>query len=134
MLPIAATAAVVLTHHLTALLLIAAYVLWLVVVLVRGRRHPESETVLEMVERLRTASRDRIDLVVLAVWGVVALGISVLNPGNPLAAYLEAIFGSSSSQLIGLSEGQRPKALFTDSAGTGPAAVRAGRCWSPRSC
>lgn len=119
-LPIAATAAVVLTHHLTALLLVAAYLLWLAIVLVRGRKHPETESVLRMVERLQATSRDRIDLIILSVWGVLALGISVLNPGNPLAAYLEAIFGSSSSQLIGLSEGHRPKALFTDSAGTGP--------------
>jgi O-antigen/teichoic acid export membrane protein len=111
-LPLAATAAVVLTHHLTAVLLIAAYLLWLVALLLRGGRARAGAG-------LRTAG-DRFALAVLAVWGAVALGLSVLNPGNPLAAYLEAIFGSSSSQLVGLSEGQRPKALFSDSAGTGP--------------
>lgn len=106
-LPIAATAAVVVTHHLTAVLLIGAYALWLVAVVIRGGK-------------LRAAIRDRIDLAILTVWGVVALGLSVLNPGNPLAPYLEAIFGSSSAQLIGLSEGQSAKPLFADSAGTGP--------------
>ena len=119
-LPIAATAAVVLTHHLTAALLIAAYVLWLVTVEIGWRKRPEWETELATAQRRAAAVRDRLHLAILAVWGVIALGISVLNPGNPLAVYLEAIFGSSSSQLIGLSEGQRPKALFTDSAGSGP--------------
>lgn len=122
-MPLAATTAVVLTHHLTAVLLIAAYLLWLVAVLVRGgrvRAHADSR---EAQRRHRAASRDRGALGILAAWGVVAVGISVLNPGNPLAAYLEAIFGSSSSQLIGLSEGGKPKTLFADSAGTGPLPV-----------
>jgi hypothetical protein len=111
-LPLAATTAVVLTHHLTAVLLIAAYLLWLVATLVRSGRTADG-----------TRGSDRGALAILAVWGTVALGLSVLNPGNPLAPYLEAIFGSSSSQLIGLSEGERPKTLFADSAGTGPLPV-----------
>ncbi|GAA2749554.1 hypothetical protein [Amnibacterium kyonggiense] len=119
-LPIAATAAVVLTHHLTAVLLVAAYALWLVAVLAARGRVRRAADPDGAAGRLVSLDRDRGALALLTAWGVVALGISVLNPGNPLASYLEAIFGSSSSQLIGLSEGQRPKALFSDSAGTGP--------------
>ncbi|WP_375387381.1 hypothetical protein [uncultured Amnibacterium sp.] len=113
-LPMAASAAVVLTHHLTAVLLIAAYVLWLVAVLVRGGRREAGG------ERRGRAARDHLHLAVLAVWTTLVLGATVLNPGNPLAAYLEAIFGSSGAQLLGLSQGQKPKALFADSAGSGP--------------
>jgi O-antigen/teichoic acid export membrane protein len=119
-LPVAATTAVVLTHHLTAVLLVAAYLLWLVAVLIRGSRtraHADSN---ELRRLHRSVTRDRSALLILSGWGVVALGVSVLNPGNPIAPYLEAIFGSSSQQLLGLSEGGRPKALFADSAGTGP--------------
>jgi hypothetical protein len=48
------------------------------------------------------------------------LGLSVLNPGNPIASYLGSIATSSGSQVLGLAEGQKPKVLFADSAGTGP--------------
>jgi O-antigen/teichoic acid export membrane protein len=119
-LPLAATAAVVVTHHLTAVLLLAAYLLWLIAVLARGGRFRTHAAFREVRDRHLTAARDRAALAILTIWGAVVLGLSVLNPGNPLAAYLEAIFGSSSAQLIGLSEGQQPKALFSDSAGTGP--------------
>ena len=121
-MPLAATTAVVITHHLTAVLLIGAYLLWLVAALVRCgrvRANPDSRD----RQTRRAAARDRSALAVLATWGVVAIGVSVLNPGNPIAAYLESIFGSSSSQLIGLSEGSKPKTLFADTAGTGPLPV-----------
>lgn len=124
LLPLAGVAAVVVTHHLTAVLLIAALALWFACTLVSaGGRRGAASVRGPGALRDGTSARDRTALAVLTVWGVVVLGASVLNPGNPLAPYLSAIFGSSSAQLLGLSEGEQPKALFADSAGTGPLPV-----------
>jgi hypothetical protein len=114
-LPIATMAAVVVTHHLTAALLVAAYAAWLVLAIVRGRRR-DGET----PERAAALRRDRHDLLITTASGVVLLALSILNPGNPLTAYLGAIAGSSGAGIAGLTAG-KSKALFSDSAGTGPA-------------
>jgi hypothetical protein len=108
-LPIAVTAAVIFTHHLTGVLLVATFALWLLLVLVRRRR----------VVSFRT---DAIQLGMMTASGFVLLALTVLNPGNPIAAYLGSIGSSSGAELLGLAEGKNTKALFADSAGTGPAA------------
>ena len=120
-LPIAVTAAVVLTHHLTAALLVVAYAVWLVVVALRGRHGPAGSTEVQAGLRRRVAGADLRGLAILTAGGAAMLLLSVLNPGNPLAEYLGAIFGSSSSDINSLFEGRQTKALFADSAGTGPA-------------
>ncbi len=107
LLPAGVTATVMFTHHLTGALLVAAFAVWLVLVLVRGRRSPEK----------RAAVRD---VGLMTAWGAGLLALSVANPGNPLATYLGAIVGSSGSDLLGLAEGAGVKPLFADGAGTGP--------------
>ena len=62
-----------------------------------------------------------LQLGVLTPWGALLLVASVLNPGNPLGRYLGAIVDSSTSDVTSLSQGRSTKALFADSAGTGPA-------------
>jgi len=119
--PLAVTAAVVLTHHLTAALLVVAYAVWLVVVALRGRHVPGGSTMEQASRRRRVAGADLRGLAVLTGGGAVMLLLSVLNPGNPLAEYLGAIFGSSTTDINSLFEGRQTKALFADSAGTGPA-------------
>lgn len=116
-LPLAVTGAVVFTHHLTGALLIASYAVWLVLSLVLRRREPAALSTTEERARYRRGLRD---LVAMTVSGVVLLGLTVLNPGNPIASYLGAIGGSSGTEILGLTEGRNAKALFADSAGTGP--------------
>jgi O-antigen/teichoic acid export membrane protein len=121
-LPLAVTTGVVLTHHLTAALLIAAFAVWLLLALISARRGRASADSIGAVGRLAaTARRDRAGLAIVTGWGIIALGVSVANPGNPITGYLGAIVGSSSSGVAGLAEGKNTKALFSDSAGTGPA-------------
>lgn len=115
-LPIAVTAAVVFTHHLTAALLIAAYAVWLVLSLVlSGREKAAASAAVQAGRR-----RDRRGLGIMAGSGVLLIALSVINPGNPIASYLGAIGGSSGAELLGLTEGRNTKELFSDSAGTGP--------------
>ena len=104
-LPLLSLAAVTVTHHVTAALLLVAFVGWLVleVVLRRGRRH------------------DTRSLAVVVAAGTVFFGATLLNPGNTLATYLGAIVTSSSADLGSLFEGRQTKALFANTAGVGPA-------------
>jgi hypothetical protein len=121
LLPLGMSAAVVFTHHLTAALMIAAYAVWLILALVRSRRPPAGLPSDALDRRTRATRIDRRDLGIMTGWGVVLLGLSVINPGNPVASYLGAIGTSSGTELLGLAEGQKAKALFSDSAGSGPA-------------
>lgn len=107
LLPLGVTAVVMITHHLTGALLVAAFAVWFVVALVRARRSPATRA-------------DRRDLALMTVWGATLLTATVANPGNPLAPYLGAIFTSSGADLLDLAEGAGVKPLFADSAGTGP--------------
>lgn len=120
-LPLASTAAVAVTHHLTALLLVVAYAVWVALVLVRGNRTPSGASAGNVADRHHSVRGDRIALAVLTLWGALVFGLTVLVPGNPLRSYLEAILGSSTADLAGLSEGHQTKALFADTAGSGPA-------------
>jgi O-antigen/teichoic acid export membrane protein len=128
-LPIAATAMTTFTHHLTALLLVSAFAVWLAVDLLVGRfdrRHASTEdprAVQNRFERRKMLSRlhDRGGLVVMTVSGAALSLIAAVNPGSPLRTYLESIVGSSTTDVTSLTEGKQTKALFADSAGTGPA-------------
>lgn len=120
-LPLAITATVVFTHHLTAAFLIVVYVAWLILTLVRGRPMSSGPSSEFDNRRARITSIDRRDLAIMTGWGVILLVLSVLNRGNPITSYLGAIGSSSSAEILGLTEGQNAKRLFSDSAGTGPA-------------
>jgi O-antigen/teichoic acid export membrane protein len=120
LLPLATITAVVFTHHLTAVLLIVALAAWLILAVLRARRAPGNPA-FDAITPLVPISRDIRDLAVATAWGVVVLGASILNPGNPILSYLGAIGGSSSEQLLDLAGGSKPKVLFSDAAGTGPA-------------
>lgn len=125
-LPLAVTTGVVVTHHLTAALLMGAFAVWMLLAMIRGRRRKTSATTPTVssgaLGRLgATAGGDRLGLAIVTGWGALALALSVVNPGNPITGYLGAIVGSSGSSIAGLAEGKSTKALFSDSAGTGPA-------------
>lgn len=120
-LPLAITACVVFTHHLTAAFLILAYVAWLILAFVRGRPMSSGPSTESIDRRARIISIDRRGLGIMTGWGVMLLMLSVMIPGNPITSYLGAIGDSSSAEILGLTEGQNAKKLFSDSAGTGPA-------------
>ncbi len=121
-LPLVVTTGVVVTHHLTAALLIGAYAVWLLLALIRGRpTRAAAESTGALGRLAATARGDRVGLAIATGWGIIALGLSVVNPGNPITGYLGAIASSSTSGIAGLAEGKSTKALFADSAGTGPA-------------
>ncbi len=119
-LPIATTVAVVFTHHLTGALLIAAFAVWLFIVAVRGHRVAKLATPGSERVRRHTAG-DLRGLVLMTLTGALALGVTIIIPGNPILSYLGSIGSSSGTQLLDLAGGSKPKALFSDSAGTGPA-------------
>jgi O-antigen/teichoic acid export membrane protein len=119
-LPVATTVAVVFTHHLTGALLIAAFAVWLFIVAVRGRRVAKLATPGSHRVRRHTAG-DLRGLVLMTLSGALALGVTIINPGNPILSYLGSIGSSSGTQLLDLAGGSKPKALFSDTAGTGPA-------------
>ncbi|GAB3456106.1 hypothetical protein AB1207_05045 [Kineococcus endophyticus] len=108
-LPLAALTSVVVTHHVTAALLLAALVVWSVVDVVLGRG----------VDRSRSSQVGPL-LVMLGV-GAGGFLLTLLNPGNSLGTYLGSIVTSSSSDLGALFEGRQTKALFANTAGVGPA-------------
>ncbi len=128
-LPIAATAMTTFTHHLTAILLVAAFAVWLIVDVIVGRfdrRRPATEdprAPQSRVDRRRliTSLHDRGGLIWMTASGAVLSLVAALNPGSPLRTYLQSIVGSSTSDVTSLTEGKQTKALFADSAGTGPA-------------
>lgn len=93
--------AVVATHHLTAVLLIAALGAWAVLeaFLRRGRRRSVGV------------------LMTVTAAGVVGFAASLLNPGNPLLNYLGEIAGSSISAIENVLGTGESRALFQNSAG-----------------
>ncbi len=96
-----ATWAVVASHHLTPLLLLAALVGWLLLDLVlhRGR------------------SRAAAPLAVVVVAGVIGFAVTLLNPGNPLLGYLGEIGASSSEAIRGVVDGGGSRQAFRNEAG-----------------
>lgn len=103
LLPLALAAATAATHHLTAVLLVAALGGWLV---------------LELVLRRRGNRGDALGLGVLMGGATAFVLVAALNPGNPVASYLWSIVTSSSNDIGALSKGQQTKSVFKDSAGT----------------
>lgn len=102
LLPVAAIIATAVTHHLTAMLLVLALVVWLVLeVAMRGRR-----------------TTDARDLAVLAGAGALAVVLVILNPGNPVLSYLLSIGAAAVDALRSFARGQQSKVLFQDSAGS----------------
>ncbi|NAZ83642.1 hypothetical protein GTR02_17660, partial [Kineococcus sp. R8] len=104
-LPVLALAAVVVTHHVTAALLVLAFVVWFALELVVRRSRPNEARALGVVTGT----------------GIVLFGVMLTNPGNTLTSYLGSIVTSSSSDLSSLFEGRQTKALFANTAGVGPA-------------
>ena len=132
-LPLATTAMVTFTHHLTALLLVAGFAIWFLADLAIGRR-AESSTDADLVpdsddeaetragrRSLLDSRRDRAGLLWMTVAGGAMSAIAALNPGSPVRTYLESIVGSSTTDVTDLTQGKQTKALFADTAGTGPA-------------
>ena len=104
-LPVAAVLGVVLTHHVTSVLLTAALAGWLLVEVVLARRGPRP---------------DRMALAVTTVVSLLAAAVAAVNPGNPVGSYLVAIVTSSADQAGALLGGGGAKAVFSNSAGVGP--------------
>ena len=104
-LPLAAVAGVVVTHHVTSLLLFAAFAVWLVVELTLSRR---------------TRRPDRTAVLAATVTAGLATAVAALNPGNPVGSYLNSIVASSAGQAGALLGGAGAKPVFSNSAGIGP--------------
>ncbi|PRY15984.1 lipopolysaccharide biosynthesis protein [Kineococcus rhizosphaerae] len=123
LLPLAALGAVVITHHVTAVLLLVALAVWTVVdaLLARVRRRAAggSEQVGGVVAV--PPGSDARALAVMTLVGAVCFAATLLNPGNTLGSYLGSIVTSSSSDLGAFFEGRQTKALFANTAGVGPA-------------
>ncbi len=98
-----ATWAVVASHHLTAVLLVAAFVAWALVEVVLRRRG-------------RSTSDTLPTLVAMTGAGILGVAVSLLNPGNPLLGYLAEIATSSKNSIQDLAAGQS-RQLFENSAG-----------------
>lgn len=103
--PLVAIAGVVITHHVTSMLLTVALAVWLVVELVLSRRGPRPDRTAVLVSTVATA---------------LATGVAALNPGNPVRSYLDSIATSSAEQASALLGGGGAKAVFSNSAGIGP--------------
>ena len=93
--------AVIASHHLTPLLLIAAFVAW---------------ALIEAVQR-RGRGASVVAQVVMVVAGLVGFGVTLLNPGNPLLGYLGEIADSSISAVTQVAGGGESRQLFQNSAG-----------------
>ena len=96
-----ATVAVTFSHHVTAGLLIAAYLVWWLLELVLHRRR-------------RNASRSLGAMVVVAA---ASFAISLANPGNTLFSYLGSIGQSSVDAVVAVLSGQQTRKVFQNSAG-----------------
>lgn len=96
-----ALVAVVVTHHLTGLLLIAVLVVWGVVEFLMHRRSATLAT-----------------LALVAGLGVAFSVAWVLRPGNTVLSYLGSIAESSATQVTGLVQGDdQSRQLFADGSG-----------------
>ena len=111
LLPLLGLAAVTVTHHLTAMLLVGAFLLWWLIELVANRR----------AENRAEHRAEHRGLLVMWLSGLAMSAAAALNPGSPVGSYLAEIATSSSRGVTGLAEGQQAKQLFADSAGSGPA-------------
>ncbi|MET3807803.1 O-antigen/teichoic acid export membrane protein [Nakamurella sp. UYEF19] len=127
-LPILATAMVTFTHHLTAILLVGAFAVWLLVDLVVARHRPAAiedagaaPSTRAGRRREQVRSSDRGGLLWMSISGAAISLVGALNPGSPVRTYLESIIFSSTSDVTSLTEGKQTKALFSDAAGSGPA-------------
>ena len=102
--PLIVTLAVVVTHHLTSMLLVAALAAWLLIDLgVIRRRH-------------RTGNDWR-GLLVLVVGGGAAIVGWALLPGNPVLGYLDAIGTSSVTDIEQRLSGKSTRVLFKNGGG-----------------
>ena len=98
--PVAVIAAVVLSHHVTAVLLVIALAAW------------------SAVDRLRQGPEGQWRaLAVFSALTAAGLGATLLVPGNTLASYLGAIAESSGQQVETLLGTGEAKPLFANSAG-----------------
>lgn len=122
-LPLLTLAMVTLTHHLTAMLLVVAFAVWYVIALVVDRRSARTDDDRTDPGGISSADRrrDRRGLLWMVGAGGALSLIAAVNPGSPVGAYLGAIVTSSTQDVTSLTEGQQTKALFADTAGTGPA-------------
>lgn len=117
LLPVLGIAAVAVTHHLTAILLVAAFAVWLTAEIIVGRASRGSRG-----SKLRTWHRAEIrHLFVVTVAGIAANGAMALVPGSPVVRYLADIFTSSGSGLARLAETGETRAVFSNPAGVAPA-------------
>jgi O-antigen/teichoic acid export membrane protein len=108
--------ATILTHHLTAMLVVAALVVWLLVEAVVGGRRARTDA-----ERRAWHRRELRDLSVMAMVGVGVNAAVMAIPGSPVVGYLLDIFASSGQSMAGLAETGQTKPVFADRAGGGPA-------------
>ena len=100
LLPLAVIAAVVLSHHVTTVLLVIALAAW------------------SLVDRLRQGPEGQWRaLAVLSALTAAGLGATLLVPGNTLASYLGSIAESSGQQVEALLGTGKAKPLFANSAG-----------------
>lgn len=118
-LPVLTTAMVTFTHHLTAMLLVAAFAVWLVVDLLVDRRNRRRPTPADPAAPA-AGTRDRGGLLWMTLASAALSLLAAVNPGSPVRTYLESIVGSSTAGVTSLTEGSDSKALFADTAGTGP--------------
>lgn len=138
-LPVLTVAMVTFTHHLTAMLLVAAFAVWLVVDLLVGRRNRRQVAGAGRARVAGTATltsaagaptdaaaaqhrrgRDRGGLLWMTVASAALSLLAAVNPGSPVRSYLQSIVGSSTADVTSLAAGNDSKALFADTAGTGP--------------
>jgi hypothetical protein len=113
-LPLLGLLGVVVTHHLTAMLLVGALGMWLLGELLFGGRSEAG------AERRRWRRLEVRHLAVLTAVGAGVVLLGVLNPGNPAGGYLGEIFTASSSGVADLTTGDA-RATFEAGAGLGPA-------------
>ena len=133
-LPLAGVAAVALTHHVTAILLVGTFAVWLALDLILRGRRGSTPTVgttgkattptgapNSAAGRDTGRGRDVGGLLVMLGASVGAWLLTAINPGSPIGSYLLAIVTSSSTDVASLAEGEQTKALFANTAGAGPA-------------
>ena len=101
-LPLLATAGAVVTHHLTAMLLVGFFAAW---------------WLLEALVLRRRLSEDRRGLAVMTVLGGLMVTGWALLPGNSLVSYLGTIASSSYDGIASLIRGQTTRTLFQNSSG-----------------
>ena len=98
---ILATVAVTFTHHVTAALLIATFVAWWAIEVVRRRGRANAA----------------ISLALMSVTALGAFIVTLLNPGNSLLTYLGSIGESSVQAVTKMLSGEQQRKVFQNSAG-----------------